>query len=435
LIYAFLAVGYVRVLSDTALRRSLFGVFNNGGGGHGRGLAPAGHDEGGSSSGGHSHGVGQHVELGVDLSRTPFWDKHFNSDKKGVRLDQFADALFIEYLGDRALHLNRARARRLTPFFDSDNDGAITRVEYEQFIDKFSRPEGLGGGGAPRTNDQRKTRVLLRSALVEAVARIQRRKGGGADSSLSEGGGCGMRLEAGKKEYLNVLQSGDLQFGGTQEFTIELWAKPEPVAAEQRGAVLVSKYNRGKWGQYFVRLQADGGDDAKSQGMSQNLHVFFHREVAPWGHKSDSTVPTGYFSHIAVTYAKGYSSIYINGSLSGWQKEGAQDDNPETEVMLGAMLEKGAPIDFFSGVIDEVRMWRVARTQEQLRDSMHLALSGMEAGLVAYWQFDDCLGGRAREKSGTSGHDAVQRGGEWVPSPVKFRSYQESFGCIDSHCV
>jgi hypothetical protein len=124
-------------------------------------------------------------------------------------------------------------------------------------------------------------------------------------------------------------------------------------AATPRGAVLVSKYNRGKWGQYFVRLQPDEGGDAK------NLRVFFHREVAPWGHKSDSTVPTGYFSHIGVTYAKGYSSIYINGSLSGSQKEGAQDNNPETTVMLGAMLEKGAPIDFFSGVIDEVRLYKL----------------------------------------------------------------------------
>ena len=434
-VYACLAVGYLWVLANPSLRRRLFGIFRDSvhsshstGRGVGAGLVPS-HGHGGHGHGGHGHGVGQHVKLGVDLSRTPFWDKHFHHDKK-AELDNFASALFLEYIGDRSLNLNRARARKLTPFFDSDNDGAITQTEYEQFIDKFSKPDGSSGG--LRTTDPAKLRLQLRSALVEAVARIQRRKGGGTDSSLSGGGGCGMRLEAGKSEYLDVLQSGDLQFGGTQEFTIEMWVKPEPVAAEQRGAVLVSKYNRGKWGQYFVRLQPDEGGEAKRR--SENLRVFFHREVAPWGHKSDSTVPSGYFSHIGVTYAKGYSSIYINGSLSGSQKEGAQDNNPETTVMLGAMLEKGAPIDFFSGVIDEVRMWRVARTQEQLRDSMHLSLSGMETGLVAYWQFDDCLGDRVREKIGTSGHDAVKRGGEWVQSPVKFRSYQESFGCVDSHC-
>lgn len=435
LVYVCLAVGYLWVLADPLLRRRLFGMFrssrsnshNGGGGGGGGGLAPSGGH--GDHGGGHGHGVGQHVKLGVDLSRTPFWDKHFHRDKT-AELDHFTNALFLEYLGDRSLNLNRARARKLTPFFDSDNDGAITQTEFEHFIDTFSAPDRPGG--APRTDDPATKRTQLRSALVEAVARLQRRKGGGTDSSLSGGGGCGMRLEAGKKEYLDVLQSGDLQFGGTQEFTIEMWVKPEPVAAENRGAVLVSKYNRGKWGQYFVRLQPDDGGDAGTR--AENLRVFFHREVAPWGHKSDSTVPTGYFSHIGVTYAKGYSSIYVNGSLFGSQKEGAQDNNPETTVMLGAMLERGAPIDFFSGVIDEVRMWRVARTQEQLRDSMHLALSGMEPGLVAYWQFDDCLGDRVREKIGTSGHDAVKKGGEWVQSPVKFRSYQESFGCVDFHC-
>lgn len=447
-LYACLAVGYFVVLADPSVRRRLFGLaFTHrstdgrgvDGGGHGHGH---GHGHGVPSRGGgghehgHGHGVGQHVRLGVDLSRVPFWDKHFHNDKK-ADLERFSTALFLEYLGDDdgALSLNRKRARKLAPFFDSDNDGAVSRTELEQFIDKFAKPAASSASSTRAGDiDPVRKRALLRSALVEATARIQRRKGGGSGdgAEISGGGGCAMRLEAGKKEYLEVQQSGDLQFGGAQEFTIELWVRPDPVPPEQRGAVLVSKYNRGKWGQYFVRLQPD--DQGGAEAQARNLRVFFHREVAPWGHKSEGTVPAGHFSHIGVTYAKGYSSVYINGSLSGSQKEGAQDNNPETTVILGAMLEKGAPIDFFSGVIDEVRMWRVARTQEQLRDSMHLSLSGMEPGLVAYWQFDDCLGDRVREKIGTSGHDAVKQGGEWVQSPVKFRSYQESFGCVDSHC-
>ena len=36
----------------------------------------------------------------------------------------------------------------------------------------------------------------------------------------------------------------------------------------------------------------------------------------------------------------------------------------------------------------------------------------MESGLVAYWQFDECLGGRVKEKIGVSGHDAVLHGGQ-----------------------
>ena len=69
-----------------------------------------------------------------------------------------------------------------------------------------------------------------------------------------------------------------------------------------------------------------------------------------------ASLPHGYFSHIGVTYSRGISSIFINGSLSTSQKEvrfytmliqqidwltfhgapmqGAQDNNPETLVLM-----------------------------------------------------------------------------------------------------
>ena len=65
-------------------------------------------------------------------------------------------------------------------------------------------------------------------------------------------------------------------------------------------------------------------------------------------------VSLGEFSHVAVSYESGWSSVYINGSLASTQKEGGQDSNPETPVLFGAMLEMGAPRDFFDGALDEV---------------------------------------------------------------------------------
>ena len=310
-LYACLAVAYVLVLTKPSFRRALFGLLP-------WGPSTGCHDGGGAGAGGGhgGHGVGQHVKLGVDLTRTPFWDKHFRDDKH-AELENFANGLFLEYIGDRSLNLTRARARRLSPFFDGDNDGAVTRGEFEQFVEKFTPGPAKPAVGNVRTNTPAKNRVLLRAALVEAVAQIQRRTGGGdgGGGGGGGGGGCGVSLEARKKEWVEVLASGDLQFGGSQEFTIELWVRPEatPADVEQRGAVLLSKYNRsgrppptptlltatqhaalslqpinasqihfsktlsrrsqaevkrgpvcgpatrGKWGQYFVRLQPDEG--------------------------------------------------------------------------------------------------------------------------------------------------------------------------------
>lgn len=109
-----------------------------------------------------------------------------------------------------------------------------------------------------------------------------------------------------------------------------------------------------------------------------------------------------------------------------------QDNNPETPVLIGALLEKGNPMDFFDGLVDEIRLWSVARSQNELRSAMHLALSGSEDGLAGYWPLDECAGQRAHDRRGA--HDALLHGGTWVHSPIQFANYKDRFGCIDVLC-
>ena len=56
----------------------------------------------------------------------------------------------------------------------------------------------------------------------------------------------------------------------------------------------------------------------------------------------------------------------------------------------------------FRGQIDEVRVWNVARSQEQIAGSMHQRLVGNEGGLLGYWDFN--------EPSGTTVHNRVSGG-------------------------
>ena len=42
----------------------------------------------------------------------------------------------------------------------------------------------------------------------------------------------------------------------------------------------------------------------------------------------------------------------------------------------------------FAGLIDEVRIWDIARTENQIRSDMNKQLKGDESGLVGYWKFD-----------------------------------------------
>jgi hypothetical protein len=72
------------------------------------------------------------------------------------------------------------------------------------------------------------------------------------------------------------------------------------------------------------------------------------------------------------------------------------------------MIGKGDPDysmgEYFHGDIDEIRIWNVARTPEQLRAAMNERLSGKEPGLVAYWPFDD---GTPRDLTGNGNNGAI----------------------------
>jgi len=52
----------------------------------------------------------------------------------------------------------------------------------------------------------------------------------------------------------------------------------------------------------------------------------------------------------------------------------------------------GSPIQYFTGNLDEIRMWNRALTQTEIQQNMCQKLTGTETGLLGYWRFDDCGG-------------------------------------------
>jgi len=75
--------------------------------------------------------------------------------------------------------------------------------------------------------------------------------------------------------------------------------------------------------------------------------------------------------------------------------------------------------DGFTGKMDELRIWKVARTAQQIADNYKLILKGDEPGLVAYYHFDDGAGTAPKDAS-SAHHDAAFNtdGGRPVPTWV-----------------
>ena len=57
-------------------------------------------------------------------------------------------------------------------------------------------------------------------------------------------------------------------------------------------------------------------------------------------------------------------------------------------ISLGQEWDNLSPSDFYTGELDELRVWDVARTQSQIKANMHSKLTGSETGLIGYYNFN-----------------------------------------------
>lgn len=96
------------------------------------------------------------------------------------------------------------------------------------------------------------------------------------------------------------------------------------------------------------------------------------------------SIPTNSWTHIAVTYdaATGDMKLYKNGV----EVATAVNTNAYSESNLE--LSRFNFSNFFDGRMDEVRIWNIARTAAEISGSMNCDINPNEAGLLAYYKFN-----------------------------------------------
>jgi hypothetical protein len=82
--------------------------------------------------------------------------------------------------------------------------------------------------------------------------------------------------------------------------------------------------------------------------------------------------------------------LYKDGNIEGSADIDVKYEYDTSEMwnMIGAAVLYHHSSEHFKGSIDEVRIWNVARSGDQIREYMHRSLTGAEPGLVGYWKFD-----------------------------------------------
>ena len=254
--------------------------------------------------------------------------------------------------------------------------------------------------------------------LLSVYLKLDENSGQTAYDSTANGLNAKFGTLTGNHSALEFDGSDDFVSLGNEEslkpveaITVEAWIKP---------------YVFSDWAGIITNLQ-DNGIEESGYGL------FYYPDangMAWWISTQDSahdnyasfpniSVDLNQWTHLAETYSStsGEMKLYKNGTLV------------DSKAITGDINWDYAPDDcrladyhddnedyFLNGAIDEVRIWNVARSEQQIKDSKDLRLSGSEVGLTAYYQFNqtgqDVIDTTSNNNHGTLGISAADIEGD-----------------------
>jgi large repetitive protein len=160
--------------------------------------------------------------------------------------------------------------------------------------------------------------------------------------------------------------------------TVEAWVNPRTLSAWVGIATFLQDNGLDEHG---WALGTDGSSKISFGLRSVNDSVMTYLTAT-------HSLPTNQWSHVAGVYDGVTMQIFVNGVLDNTSTaESGNIDYIDSWLSIGAYKDDNEQ-GVLNGLIDEVRLWNVARTATQIRDEMTRPLVGNESGLVAYYRFD-----------------------------------------------
>lgn len=226
----------------------------------------------------------------------------------------------------------------------------------------------------------------------------------------------------GTSSYIAVPDSPELN--PTTAITIEAWVYP--TSYTNYPTIMGKNYSTSYW-----------------LGISTAGKLRFYPKGLASSKDASVIVPLNVWSHVAATYDGAKIRLLLNGVVtdSSTTVTGALTVNIDS-LYIGVDRNVATKNYFFPGKMDNVRLWNVARTPEQIRSSMFIPLqifnpSGNYTGLAASYQFDDSNGGS--DWSGTVMNNGIPRNvtfTDYTRHPVYFSDFNNALSLDgNSYCA
>ncbi len=202
----------------------------------------------------------------------------------------------------------------------------------------------------------------------------------------------------GVNDYVDMGNASTFDVGTA--VTYEAWIKPDSSLS----------------GYIFRKVVAFAED--KQFLYSGNRVYFYLYDIFGGTHLiSSPSIPNHQYTHVAATYeaSTGTASLYINGVFDTSKSVGNSVSNSTGNLYYGFDPVGSDPP--LKGIIDEARIWNIARTESEIQSTMNQMLNGNETGLIGYWKFDEGTGTITYDAT-SSHNDGTISGATWVISGV-----------------
>ena len=212
-----------------------------------------------------------------------------------------------------------------------------------------------------------------------------------------------LRLD-GRTGFITVNDNSSLH-SLSNAMTLELLVKPTALALAQ-GEVnsLLRKNTQAGSENFFLRLRNNPEQLIVEVSGGKEIGIL----------RAPCSMQPEHWYHLAATYDGKRLTLFANGKelasepLSGFLKI---DSSP---LLIGRGDPDYSGGEFFSGELDEIRIWRIPRTPEDIRRDSTNRLSGAEPGLIAYWNFENA----AEDLSAHGNRAVLTAGATLVTSPI-----------------